>query len=138
MPKKSPLPVLAGLLVLAFASGSASFALGKVLQKKSPAEPGEITNSIGAAGQNLGGSTKLPLPRFVSVKADRVNVRRGPSSEHPVAFVFQRKGLPVEITAEFENWRKVRDSDGAEGWVLHSMLTGRRIAAWSSGICGTL
>ena len=75
----------------------------------------------------------LPLPRFVSLKSDKINVRRGPSSDHPVAWVFQRKGLPVEIIAEFENWRRIRDSDGAEGWVYQSMLSGKRtavIAPW--------
>ena len=70
----------------------------------------------------------LPIPRFVSLKAEKVNVRRGPSSDHPVSWVFQRKGLPVEIVAEFENWRRVRDSDGEEGWILQSMLAGKRTA----------
>jgi SH3-like domain-containing protein len=55
-------------------------------------------------------------------------VRKGPSSDHEVAWVFQRKGMPVEVTAEFENWRKIRDSDGAEGWILQQMLSGRRFA----------
>ena len=72
--------------------------------------------------------TGLPIPRFVSLKAQRVNVRKGPSSDHQVAWVFTRKGLPVEIIAEFELWRRVRDSEGAEGWVYHSMLSGRRTA----------
>ena len=60
----------------------------------------------------------------------------GPSSDHPVAWVFQRKGLPVEIVAEFENWRRVRDSDGEEGWILQNMLSGKRtavIAPWKQG-----
>jgi SH3-like domain-containing protein len=74
------------------------------------------------------GPSGLPIPRFVSLKAEKVNVRRGPSSDHPVAWVFQRKGLPVEIIAEFENWRRVRDSDGEEGWILQSMLAGKRTA----------
>lgn len=68
------------------------------------------------------------LPRFVSLKAERVNVRRGPSSEHQISWVFTKKGLPVEIVAEFEQWRRIRDSEGAEGWVFHSMLTGKRTA----------
>jgi SH3-like domain-containing protein len=87
----------------------------------------DITASTGKAAKSLGPSG-LPLPRFVSLKAERVNVRRGPSSEHGVAWVFQRKGLPVEITAEFENWRRIRDSEGDEGWVYQSMLSGRRTA----------
>jgi SH3-like domain-containing protein len=80
------------------------------------------------------GDSGLPLPRFVTLKADRVNVRRGPSGDHQVSWVFTRKGLPVEIVAEFEHWRRIRDSDGAEGWVYHSLLSGRRgvlVAPWS-------
>jgi SH3-like domain-containing protein len=87
----------------------------------------EITGSTGQVDKAVGPSG-LPLPRFVSLKADKINVRRGPSSEHQVAWVYQRKGLPVEITAEFENWRRIRDSDGDEGWVYQSMLSGKRMA----------
>jgi SH3-like domain-containing protein len=70
----------------------------------------------------------LPIPRFVSLKADRVNVRAGPTKDHHVTWVYNRAGLPVEITAEFENWRRIRDWEGAEGWVYHSLLSGRRTA----------
>ena len=75
-----------------------------------------------------GSASGLPLPRFVSLKSDRVNVRGGPTKDHDVAWVFTRAGLPVEITAEFENWRRIRDWEGAEGWVYHSLLSGRRTA----------
>lgn len=74
------------------------------------------------------GPSGLRLPRFVSLKSGRVNVRKGPSLEHPVAWVFSRVGLTVEVVNEFENWRQVRDSEGAEGWVFHSLLSGRRTA----------
>jgi SH3-like domain-containing protein len=87
----------------------------------------EITGSTSPVDKPVGPSG-LPLPRFVSLKADKINVRRGPSSEHQVAWVYQRKGLPVEVTAEFENWRRIRDSDGEEGWVYQSMLSGKRMA----------
>ena len=70
----------------------------------------------------------LPVPRFVSLKSDHVNVRGGPNKVHDVAWVYTRPGLPVEITAEFENWRRIRDWDGAEGWVYHSLLSGKRTA----------
>ncbi|TDR95031.1 SH3 domain-containing protein [Enterovirga rhinocerotis] len=70
----------------------------------------------------------LPVPRYVSLKTDRVNLREGPSKDHRTAWVFQRAGLPVEITAEFETWRRIRDAEGTEGWVLHSLLSGRRTA----------
>ena len=70
----------------------------------------------------------LPIPRYVSLKTDHVNVRAGPTKDNDVAWVYTRTGLPVEITAEFENWRRVRDSEGSEGWVYHSLLSGRRTA----------
>jgi SH3-like domain-containing protein len=81
-----------------------------------------------AIADPVGPVTKLPLPRFASLKTDRVNLREGPSKDHATKWVYERAGLPVEITAEFEIWRKVRDSEGVEGWVLHSLLSGRRTA----------
>lgn len=89
-----------------------------------------------AEALGVGPVSKLPMPRFVSLKADRVNLREGPSKDHRTSWVFQRSGLPVEITAEFETWRRIRDAEGAEGWVLHSLLSGRRtalVAPWSRG-----
>ena len=74
----------------------------------------------------VGPVTKLPLPRYASLKTDRVNLREGPSKDHRTLWVFQRAGLPIEIVAEFETWRRIRDSEGTEGWVLHSLLSGRR------------
>ena len=68
---------------------------------------------------------------IVSLKSDQVNVRAGPTKDHDVAWVYTRSGLPVEVTAEFENWRRIRDWEGAEGWVYHSLLSGRRTALWS-------
>jgi SH3-like domain-containing protein len=85
------------------------------------------TASTSSAPVQLGPSG-LPLPRFVTLKANKINVRKGPTSDHDVAWVYQRKGLPVEITAESDNWRKIRDEDGTEGWILQSMLSGKRTA----------
>jgi SH3-like domain-containing protein len=99
------------------------------------AQGGDTTGSFDSAPVELGPSG-FPVPRFLSLKANKVNVRKGPSSEHAVAWVFQRKGMPVEVTAEFENWRKIRDSSGAEGWILQQMLSGRRFALapdWNKG-----
>lgn len=70
----------------------------------------------------------LPVPRFVSLKSDRVNLRNGPSTEYPTGWVFRRAGLPLEVIKEFEAWRQVRDAEGATGWVLQSLLSGRRTA----------
>lgn len=80
------------------------------------------------AEANTGSVTKLPLPRYASLKTDRVNLREGPSKDHRTLWVFRRAGLPIEIVAEFETWRRIRDSEGTEGWVLHSLLSGRRTA----------
>ncbi len=74
------------------------------------------------------GSSGLPIPRFVSLAAKEVNLRAGPGKNYPVTWVFVRKGLPVMVTAEFEYWRKVRDLDGAEGWVHKNLLSNRRAA----------
>src|SRR5262249_37360157 len=85
--------------------------------------------AAGAAGElGTGGKRGLPMPRFVSLKPDRVNVRGGPTRDHEVTFVYTRAGLPVEITAESDNWRRIRDWEGSEGWVYHSLLSGRRTA----------
>jgi len=70
----------------------------------------------------------LPLPRYVSLKADRVNLRTGPGTEYPTTWVYRRAGLPLEVVSEFEGWRKVRDSEGSSGWVVQSLLSGRRTA----------
>jgi len=80
------------------------------------------------AGELMGLKSGLPMPRFVSLKPDRVNVRCGPTRDHEVMFVYTRAGLPVEITAESDNWRRIRDWEGSEGWVYHSLLSGRRTA----------
>lgn len=76
----------------------------------------------------VNGPSGLPTPRFVSLKADRVNLRSGPGTEYPTTWVFRRAGQPVEVIKEFEAWRQVRDAEGTTGWVLSTMLSGRRTA----------
>jgi SH3-like domain-containing protein len=115
------------LACLGVAGGVAWSVVGKIGKTQSNRE-----DKSDAAPVQLGASG-LPIPRFVTLKAEKVNVRKGPSSDHPVAWVFQSKGLPVEIIAEFETWRRVRDSEGAEGWILQNMLSGKRnilVAPW--------
>ncbi|MBL3551050.1 aspartyl-trna synthetase [Rhodovulum sulfidophilum] len=70
--------------------------------------------------------TNLPLPRYVSLKATLGNVRRGPSLSHRIDWVYTRRGVPLQITAEFGHWRQVRDRDGAGGWMHYSLLSGVR------------
>lgn len=88
----------------------------------------------GEAGVMIGPVSGLPVPRYVSLKAGKVYVRLGPTKDYPVAYVYRRAGEPVEITAEYDNWRRIRDSEGSEGWVWHSLLSGRRtalVAPWA-------
>ena len=92
-------------------------------------------DSVKQAAVDAGKAT-LPVPRFVSLKSDKVNVRKGPSTDQSIVWVFSRAGLPVEVIAESDNWRRVRDSEGADGWVFHSLLSARRTALvtpWSKG-----
>jgi SH3-like domain-containing protein len=101
------------------------------VETASAATAGDVTGSLPGKAEpaaDVGPVSGLPMPRFVSLKTDKVNVRQGPTRDQDVAFIFQRAGLPVEVVAEFENWRRVRDSEGAEGWVMQSMLSGRRTA----------
>lgn len=76
--------------------------------------------------KQTGPVTNLPLPRFVSMKANKGNVRRGPSLTHRVDWVFKREDMPLEIVAEYGNWRRVLDVDGAGGWMHYSLLSGMR------------
>ncbi|MGB1033381.1 MAG: SH3 domain-containing protein [Paracoccaceae bacterium] len=73
-----------------------------------------------------GSETNLPLPRYVSLKKDKANARRGPSLSHRIDWVYQRKFMPLRVVAEFEHWRRVEDRDGSGGWVHYSLLSGNR------------
>jgi SH3-like domain-containing protein len=72
------------------------------------------------------GASGLPLPRFASTRSDKINVRVGPGERYNIAWVYVKKGQPVEILQEFDTWRKIRDVDGQEGWVHQNMLSGNR------------
>ena len=64
--------------------------------------------------------------RFVSLRSDEVNVRVGPGVRYPIKWKFRQKLIPVEIVQEYDAWRKIRDWEGAEGWVHRAMLSNRR------------
>jgi SH3-like domain-containing protein len=70
----------------------------------------------------------LPVPRYVSLKFDNVNARSGPSDDHRLLFVFHAKGLPVQVIAETEDWRRICDPDGQVSWVHRRTTDGRRMA----------
>ncbi len=77
---------------------------------------------------NRGAVTNLPVPRYVSLKGSEGNARRGPSLSHRIDWVFRHAGLPLRVVAEFGQWRRVEDRDGAGGWVHYSLLSGVRTA----------
>jgi SH3-like domain-containing protein len=70
----------------------------------------------------------LPVPRFVSLKSDQINVRVGPGERYPIRWVYRKDNLPVEIIEEFGHWRKIRDFEKSEGWVHKNLLSGTRTA----------
>lgn len=108
----------AALLLVAWAAGTAAVAGGAAARAETA--PAGATPSKSETG--------LPLPRFVSLKADRVNLRSGPGTDYPTSWVYRQAGLPLEVLSELEGWRQVRDAEGATGWVVQSLLSGRRTA----------
>lgn len=98
-----------------------------------------VAPSIGWAQQTSSinrGPSGLPLPRFVSLKSERVNMRVGPGKDYAVVWMYLKTGLPLEIIQEYDNWRRVRDADGTTGWIHGSLLSGTRTALatpWKKG-----
>lgn len=94
--------------------------------------------SLGDAATAIGPVTGRPLPRFASLSSGRVNARTGPGVEYPIRWEYRRQNLPVMIVAESQNWRKIRDHDGDEGWVHHALLSGRRTFVVQDGVATLL
>ena len=104
---------------------------------------GNATLLVAAAGALLLFSTAaapaaedegvLKVPRFVSLHADKVNLRTGPGRRYPIEWVLTRKDMPVEVVAQFEHWRRVREWDGTEGWVQEHMVTAKRYVVVEKG-----
>ena len=105
-PPAPPAPPLAGAAANSSAAGS------------KPAPP--------AQDPNKGSNSGLPIPRFVSLRAAKVNLRSGPGERYQIDWVYQRRDLPVEVEREFDIWRLIRDADGIRGWVQEVMIMGRR------------
>ena len=76
-----------------------------------------------AAGDS---EAQAKLPRFVSLRSDQVNLRVGPGQTYPIEWLLTRKGMPVEIVKEFQNWRMVRVWPDISGWILDRMVTAER------------
>jgi SH3-like domain-containing protein len=99
-----------------------------ILGQVAAAQEGDraISTAPPSDASSAGRSTGLPVPRFVSLGADRVNLRYGPGKEYPISWVLARRGLPVEIIGEYDTWRKVKLHDADEGWIHGSLLSSRR------------
>ena len=85
-----------------------------------------VTTATYTIAAERGPVTNLLMPRYVSLKASEANARRGPSLSHKIDWIFKKKGMPLEIYGEYDNWRRVRDSEGAGGWIHYSLLSGVR------------
>lgn len=122
---------LAAALVLSFAARAQDGSASLEQQVEGATDPG-INGAADpdSAGKPLdpgvGAVTKLPVPRFVSLKGSEGNARRGPGLTHRIDWVFTREGMPLKVTAEYEHWRRVEDVDGAGGWIHYSLLSGVR------------
>ena len=100
------------------------FTAGPALAQSEAAKPAAAR----AAGEPKPGESGLPVPRFVSIKPDKAYMRTGPGDQYPIAWVYVRAGMPVEVLREWEIWRQVRDIDGTVGWMNKNLLTGERHA----------
>ncbi|MEM5467275.1 SH3 domain-containing protein [Celeribacter marinus] len=87
-----------------------------------------VTAAPTAPLSDRGTVTNLPLPRFVSLKANTANLRRGPSLSHRIDWVFKQRGYPFEVIAEYGHWRRVRDNEDATGWIHYTLISGVRTA----------
>ena len=85
-----------------------------------------LCSAVARAAEDRGPVTNLPIPRYVSLKASEGNVRRGPSLNHRIDWVFKHRNMPLEVTGEYGHWRRVIDRDGVGGWVHYSLLSGMR------------
>lgn len=104
------LRVVIGVCLLAMVGAVAPFSIA--------APSGRDERALGDSG--------LPLPRFVTIAQNKANVRRGPGEDYPLLWQYTRRGLPLEIVAEYGQWRQVRDHEGAEGWMHGRLLRGER------------
>ncbi len=119
-----------GFLAVLLMAGFAGMAQAQDVPTEEATEAAVATEGIKKPEKDckpgIGCVTNLPLPRFVSLKTGEGNARRGPGLTHRIDWVFTRAGMPLRITAEFDNWRRVEDAEGAGGWVHYSLLSGVR------------
>src|SRR5690349_21910797 len=127
-----------GLFVKGFTpiamAGVTAYFFAPAEKPQAAAPPVQAIQAVAASVKT--NTSGLPVPRFVSLKAGRVNVRVGPGEDYKIAWVFTKPGLPIEVVQEYDTWRRIRYSDGSVGWVFKSLLSGKRTAVvspWKNG-----
>jgi SH3-like domain-containing protein len=97
-----------------------------------------LAAGLGACGEHVAEGGDCPaavraktesgycVPRWVSLKRGEVAARKGPGKDYPEQWIYHVRGLPVQVVAETEEWRRVCDPDGGAAWVSRSMIDGRR------------
>lgn len=119
--------IKAWLLVLGLIlAGAGQAAMAQEQDPPAVAGDPSQTDSTTPRDPSKGAVTNLPVPRYVTLKTGEGNARRGPGSAHRIDWVFTTAGMPLRITAEYENWRRVEDGDGMGGWVHYTLLSGVR------------
>jgi SH3-like domain-containing protein len=100
--------------------------LAAVLAFATPIGDATIAAPVTSGDTTTAGGSGLSLPRYASLSADDVALRRGPGFDYPILWKYARRGLPVKIIREFGEWRRVSDMDGIEGWMHAKMLSNQR------------
>src|SRR5215469_15262277 len=85
-----------------------------------------VSGTPALPGPGAENDARAKVPRFVSLRSDQVNLRLGPGQAYPIVWLLTRKGMPVEIVKEFDNWRMVRLWQDVRGWILDRMVTAER------------
>ena len=65
---------------------------------------------------------------FLTLRNDKVNLRKGPSFDYPVKIFYKKKFLPVTIQDEYGNFRKIKDHENNTGWIHSSQLSKKKAA----------
>ncbi|WP_245242908.1 SH3 domain-containing protein [Pararhodobacter sp. SW119] len=107
-------------------AGWAAVLVTGLLMIGADARPALAQGAAAAAEPRRGPETGLPLPRYVSLKTSEGRARRGPGQTHRIDWLFTHRNMPLRVTAEFENWRRIEDMEGQGGWMHHSLLSGVR------------
>jgi len=106
----------------------AGFGLALILIASSTLAGPAPTHPVAATAWAKGRETGLPIPRYVSLKANKARMRVGPSTDYPTRWIYMKPGLPLEIIDEYGHWRQVRDDTGTTGWMHSALLSGLRTA----------